>query len=160
MKRFLSSILLSGAFALSLAAQTPSERAESPRAQEEGAGLAAHPSLQAAYSHHELILIYLDQHDYDEVMPEYEKLLGLNLEGPLERKLVEGTWVLIGVLRQQGQYELAHEMIDAALGRIRIDDNRFDMLILKAKTFKDEGRIEEAIDTHRRAQQLRPIEEE
>ena len=110
--------------------------------------------LRFASAQHEIISILLQEQRYDAVMPELKKLLALNLKGVNERLLVQSIWLFADQLVAAGQFALAHEAIDSALSKVAEDGNKFTLLMLKGKIYKEQGMLKEALDLYRSAQEL------
>ena len=110
--------------------------------------------LRFASAQHEIISILLQEQRYDAVMPELKKLLALNLKGVNEKLLVQSIWLFADQLVAADQFALAHEAIDSALSKVAEDANEFTLLMLKGKIYKEQGKLKEALDLYRAAQEL------
>ena len=108
--------------------------------------------LRFAASQHEIILILLDDGRYDEVLPEFWKILGLGLTGDNEKPVVQEAWLIGERLRKVGEYALAHQVADDSLDELETSESRFYLLMLQGKIFQDEGLTEEALEAYREAQ--------
>jgi hypothetical protein len=71
-----------------------------------------------------------------------------------ETSLVEEAWQVTDQLLEAKQYDFSHQIIDSTLEKCKLPDNRFTLLILKGKAFKQEGKIKAALDAFREAQAL------
>ena len=108
--------------------------------------------LRFASSQHEIIKILLDEDRYAEVLPEFWKILDLELTGEDEKPVVQETWLIGEHMSEAGQYDLAHEIVDGALDELETSESQFYLLMLKGKIFQDEGLTEEALAVYREAQ--------
>jgi len=110
--------------------------------------------LQFASAQHEIIAILLQEEKYDSVLPELEKIFALNLKGNNEKLVVQEVWLISDQLVANGQFGLAHEVIDSALPKIESPGNQFTLQMLKGKILKEQGRLKEAIELYRSAQEV------
>jgi len=110
--------------------------------------------LQFAASQHEIISILLEEGDWNQAVAEFCKILDLDLSTESEASLVEEAWQITEQLLAAKQYDFSHQIIDSTLERCKLPDNRFTLLILKGKVFKQEGKIKAALDVFREAQAL------
>jgi len=110
--------------------------------------------LQYAASQHEIISILIEEGDWSQSVAEFYKILDLDLDVASEVSLVEEAWQITEQLLEAKQYDFSHQIIDSTLERCKLPDNRFTMLILKGKVFKQEGKIKAALDAFREAQAL------
>ena len=108
--------------------------------------------LRFASSQHEIIKILLDEDRYAEVLPEFWKILDLELTGEDEKPVVQEAWLIGEQLREVGEYALAHQVVDDSLDELETSDSRFYLLMLQGKIFQDEGLTEEALEAYREAQ--------
>lgn len=117
-------------------------------------GSSAEAKLRFAAAQHEIISILIKENQFDRVLPEFRKILGLDLAGEQEQLVVKEVWSIVTGLTDAGQYASAHQLLDEALSYATQQDNRFALLMLKGKLFKQEGRLQEALGTYRQAQQI------
>ncbi len=108
--------------------------------------------LRFAASQHEIIKILLDEDRYADVLPEFSKILDLDLTGEDEKPVVQEAWLIGERMREMGEYDLAHEIVDGALDELEAFESQFYLLMLKGKIFQDEGLTEEALEAYREAQ--------
>jgi tetratricopeptide (TPR) repeat protein len=121
-------------------------------AQEVGESPDLETQLRFAASQHEIISILLDDGRYDEVLPEFWKILDLELTEENEKPVVQEAWLIGERLREVGEYTLAHQVVDDSLDELETSDSRFYLLMLQGKIFQDEGLTEEALEAYREAQ--------
>ncbi len=112
--------------------------------------------LRIAASQYEIIELLMQKHDYSQILGEYRKILALNLDLENEKPLVQATWVVVDGLRQAGQYGLGTQIIDEALNGVRLSESKFFLMMAKGKVLKDQGKLQEAIEIFRKAQQFAP----
>ena len=110
--------------------------------------------LQYASAQHEIISIMLQEGQFESVLPEFEKILALNLRGENEKLVVKEVWIISDQLVPAGQFDLAHKIIDTTLSKITDPGNRFTLQMLKGKIYKEQGLLKEAIELYRSAQSL------
>ena len=139
MRKLILLLALSAALHLPLQAQRSDETAK----------------LRIAASQYEIIELLMQKHDYSQILGEYRKILALNLE---DEKLVVQATKLIAVDRlcTAGQYSLATQIINEALSTARLSDSKFFLMMAKGKVLKDQGKLQEAIEIFRKAQQFAP----
>ncbi|RPJ50013.1 MAG: hypothetical protein EHM23_11275 [Acidobacteria bacterium] len=140
MRKFILLLLLSATLHLPLQAQRSDETAK----------------LRIAASQYEIIGLLMQKHEYSQVVGEYRKILALNLDLESEKPLVQATWVIVDGLRQVGQYGLGIQIIDEALSGVRLSESKFFLMMAKGKVLKDQGKLQEAIEIFRKAQQFAP----
>jgi tetratricopeptide (TPR) repeat protein len=110
--------------------------------------------LQFASAQHEIIAILLQEEKYDSILPELEKIFALNLRGDNEKLVVQEVWLISDQLLASGKFDLAHRIIDSALSKITSPENQFTLQMLKGKILKEQGRLKEAIELYRSAQEV------
>ena len=111
--------------------------------------------LRFAASQHEIIGILLDEGRYAEILPEFWKILDLDLTGEDEKPVVQEAWLIGEQLREVGEYALAHQIVDDALDELETSESMFYLLMLKGKVFQDEGLTDQALDAYREAQEFK-----
>lgn len=111
--------------------------------------------LRFAASQYPIVEILVEEGKYHQVLPEFRKILKLGLKGEHETLVVQSAWLLMEKLAEKGQYSVAHQMINETLNQSQERENKFSLLMFKGKLFKDEGRLEEAIQVYRKAQELK-----
>ncbi len=164
MKTALIVCLLAASLASGAAAQEAEP--EQSRAQLESAEALAleqpldiEAKLRIAASSHEIILALLENFAYDEILPEYRKILELDLGSDYENAMVQGAWVIVETLRENEQFALGHKIVTETLKKTSRSESRFNLLLLRGKIFKQQGQVEEALDAFREAQKYAPSEE-
>ncbi len=110
--------------------------------------------LRLAAGQHEIVFVLISAKRFPEVLPEYRNILDLNLQDENEKLVVQEAWLIAQELSKLGQYSLAHEVVDETLARMQRSESKFSLVMQKGKLFKDQGRLLEAIETFRKAQQL------
>ncbi len=140
MRKFILLLMLSAVLTLPLQAQPTDQSAK----------------LQIAASQYEIIGLLMQKHDYSQILGEYRKILNLGLSLENEKPLVQATWVIVDGLRQAGQYSLATQIVNEALAVVTLSESRFFLMMAKGKILKDQGKVQEAMDMFRKAQQFAP----
>lgn len=121
-----------------------------------GSGVSDEVKLQSAAAQHAIIEVLLKQQEYSQILPEFKKILELNLTGPNEQNVVKSAWIIVENLRTARQFALAEQIVESTLAQTKQNKNKFDLLMLKGKIYQDQGRLQEAKQVYRRAQQLTP----
>ena len=111
--------------------------------------------LRFAATQHEIISIMLQEKDYAGALSEFRRILGLGLEQ--EMLVVQEAWLVVNRLMASRQYSFALQVIDDTLEEIETPKNRFTLLMLKGKVYKEEGRLSEAVRVYREAQKLQGL---
>lgn len=110
--------------------------------------------LRYAAAQHEIITILINEGQYDRVPAEFQKILDLGFTGSEEELVVKEAWAIVTGLMANRQFESAHRVVDEALRDVDQNDNRFALIMLKGKLFKQEGHLKDALNAYRQAQQL------
>ena len=87
-------------------------------------------------------------------MSEIQKILNLDFSAENEGVLALSVLNLTAELLNADQYDLALQAVDASLNTVGVQENRFMLLMFKARVFRDEGKTDEALETYRDAQKL------
>ena len=110
--------------------------------------------LRYAAAQHEIITILINEGQYDRVPAEFQKILDLRFGGAQEELVVKETWAIVNGLMAKRQFEPAHRVVDEALRYAVQSESRFALIMLKGKIYKQEGRLKDALNAYRQAQQL------
>lgn len=110
--------------------------------------------LNFAATQHEIISILFKEEKYSEVLPEYRKILSLGLKGENETRVVQEAYWIVEQLRQAKKHSVAHQIVEETLARTSARENKFTLMMIKGKILKDEGRLDEAIELYRKAQEF------
>jgi tetratricopeptide (TPR) repeat protein len=110
--------------------------------------------LRYAAAQHEIITILINEGEYERVPAEFQKILDLGFSGTQEALVVKEAWAIVTGLMANRQFESAHRVVDEALRKTVRNDSRFALIMLKGKIFKQEGRLKDALNAYRQAQQL------
>ncbi len=110
--------------------------------------------LQTAAAQHAIIEVLLKEQNFSQVLPEFKKILDLNLTGPNEQNVVKSAWIIVENLRGVRQFAIAEEIVDQTLAETKQNKNKFNLMMLKGKIYNDQGRFQEAKHVYRRAVQL------
>ena len=147
-KRFFIGLILFGFWGCGFVGLVNARQAEAVESFDENT------KLRLAAGYHEIIFVLINAERFSEVLPEYRNILALDLRGENEKLVVQEAWLIAQELNKFDQYSLAHEVVDETLVRMQSSESKFSLLMLKGKIFKDQGRLLEAIETFRKAQQL------
>ncbi len=114
--------------------------------------------LRIAGSEFEIIGVLMQKQDYSQILGEYRKIVNLDFCPENEKPLVQGTWVIADGLRRAGQYSVATQIINEALPKVRLSESKYFLMMAKGKILKDQGKLEEALEIYRKAQEFAPAE--
>ncbi len=116
--------------------------------------------LNFAGAQAEIIAVLLAEQQYSSILLEFQKIANLGLVGEDETLLVRHAWYVALQLGEAGQFSLAHRIVEETLAKTTADlQNRYRLLMLKGKLFKEQRLFEQAIEVYRQAQQLAvPVE--
>ena len=115
---------------------------------------AENAKLAAAATHYEIAQLKLESGEYEAVAAEIQKILDLGFGAENEGVLTLSVLNLSEALLNADQHGLARQAVDASLKAVDSQDNRFMLLMFKARVFRDEGKTDEALETYRSAQKL------
>ena len=115
---------------------------------------AENAKLAAAATHYEIAQLKLESGEYDAVVTEIQKILDLGFGAENEGVLTLSVLNLTEELLNADQHGLARQAVDASLKAVDSQENRFMLLMFKARVFRDEGKTDEALETYRSAQKL------
>jgi tetratricopeptide (TPR) repeat protein len=115
---------------------------------------AENAKLATAATHYEIAQLNLESGEYEAVVSEIQKILNLDFSTENEGVLTLSVLNLTEELLNADQYDLALQAVDASLNTVDLQENRFMLLMFKARVFRDEGKTDEALETYRDAQKL------
>ncbi len=118
------------------------------------AGPAENAKLAAAATHYEIAQLKLEAGEYDAVLAEIQKILDLDFSAENEGVLTLSVLNLTEELLNADQHGLARQAVDASLKAVDQQENRFMLLMFKARVFRDEGKVDDALETYRSAQEM------
>ena len=146
------------AFALALIAgliwAIPCARALPQEPVADGVQLNIHQKLSIAENQHEIAVLLIKEGRYEQVLPEMQKILDLDLQGEYEELVAKSAGYIAHLLTQERQYESAHQLLDETLARMQLGANAASLLKIKAYVYKSEGNLEKAIETLGRAVEI------
>ena len=123
-----------------------------------GVSAAANPAenakLATAATHYEIAQLKLESGEYDAVVAEIRKIVDLDFSAENEGVLTLSVLNLSEELLNADRHGLARNAVDATLKAADQQENQFMLLMFKARVFRDEGKIDEALETYREAQKL------
>jgi tetratricopeptide (TPR) repeat protein len=138
------------AFGLILAAPCMRVSANGPVAAE-GVQLSTEQKLSIAENQYEIIKLLIKQGKFDLVLPEWRKILDLNLTGQYEESVAQSASYIAYLLAESKQYALAHGVLDETIARMQLGANIASLLKVKAYIYRTEGKLQKAIETLQRA---------
>ncbi len=107
--------------------------------------------LAIAQTRLEIIKLLISQGKYDRVLPEMKAILQINLPDKCDGQVTDAALIVAKLLVDQGQYEIAHKVLDETFLRVKANSDRARLLQMKAGVFKNEGRLKEALATWEQA---------
>ncbi len=110
--------------------------------------------LSIAEQQFEIVKILIKQGRFEQVLPEMKKIYDLNLPDKYEQPTAESASLAANLLIEHKQFEVAHQILDAAFGRMRRCDNRAAVLKVNAYVYKSEGSLDKARETFARAVEI------
>jgi tetratricopeptide (TPR) repeat protein len=111
-------------------------------------------SKSIAASQHEIVMLLIKNKQYEKVFPASQKILSLEFPADRENLLVEHAQIVGHCLIQDGQFDLAHRILDEALKVVRSNKSKAELYKEKAYTCKKEGKDEQAMNFFQRAVEL------
>lgn len=132
----------------------PGVRSVEPQTVRQGRSDEIKDKLRYAASQHEILSILIDEEDFEGVIPEFNKILDLNLQGDDEQLVTKEALIIAVRLLEAKQYVIAHEIIDETLEVTHQRDNQFSLLMMKGKIFKEQGQIRKALKAYKEAQKI------
>jgi hypothetical protein len=70
--------------------------------------------------------------------------------------VTQAAWKIVERLRDEQQFGIAHQIVDSTLKMTEQDQNRFSLLMMRAKVFQEQKLYKQAIAALREAQRLQP----
>lgn len=110
--------------------------------------------LNYAFAQHEMIMLLIQNKNFAEVLPEVVKILELNLPPKYEERVAKSLVGIAYKLLEVKQSSLGHKVLDEGLRSLSLNGNKANILRFKAILYKEEGELEAAIETFRRANEL------
>lgn len=99
----------------------------------------------------EIVKIQIKQGHFEQVLPEMREIYKLNLPEKYEQALAESASLAANLLQERKQFDLAHQILDEAFGRMRRNENRVAILKVNAFVYKSEGNLDKAMELFNRA---------
>jgi tetratricopeptide (TPR) repeat protein len=110
--------------------------------------------LSIAEAQHEIVRLRISQGRFDLVLPEIKKIFDLKLPDKYESNVAQSACLLANELVESKQFPLAHEVLDQALHRMKLNENKVSVLKIQAYVFKSEGDLDKALKCLERAVEL------
>jgi tetratricopeptide (TPR) repeat protein len=114
-------------------------------------------AMLSANVQHEIVKGLVEQGHFDQVLPEMRKLFALNLPDSEEHRIAESAAIIAKLLVDRRQFALAHQVLDEAFTRMNRNADKANVLKIKAKVFAVEGKLDQAVETYKRALELEKI---
>jgi tetratricopeptide (TPR) repeat protein len=110
--------------------------------------------LSIAEAQHEIVKLRISQGRFDLVLPEIKKIFELKLPDKYESNVAQSACLLANDLVENKQFSLAHDVLDQALHRMKLNENKASVLKIQAYVFKSEGNLDKALQCLERAVEL------
>src|SRR5438876_7812660 len=110
--------------------------------------------LSIAESQHEIVTLLIKQGQYQRVAPEMKKIFELNLPEKYEEAVAQSASLVAGMLVERQQFGIAHEVVNEALKRARLNENRAALFKVEGYVYKSECNLEKALESLEKAVQL------
>jgi tetratricopeptide (TPR) repeat protein len=110
--------------------------------------------LSIAESQHEIVILLIKQGQYQRVVPEMKKIFELNLPEKYEEAVAQSASLIAGMLVERQQFAVAHEVVNEALKRARLNENKAALFKVEGYVYKSEGNLEKALESLEKAVQL------
>jgi tetratricopeptide (TPR) repeat protein len=111
--------------------------------------------LSIAESQHEIIQLLIQKGDFKRAMQEFRVIMDLRLPLRFEEALMKETVIVARKLYDRGQKEMAYQVLEIGFRQLQVTENKARVLNVKAGMLKNDGRLEEAIETYRAEVELR-----
>ena len=111
--------------------------------------------LKSASVQHDLILLLIDNKNFDQVESEWKKVLDLKLGTRYEGPIADSLLFIANKLYEAKQLALAQKILDESLSSVPFSNkSKSDILRFKALLYKDMGDSDNAVRTMRFAIEL------
>jgi tetratricopeptide (TPR) repeat protein len=110
--------------------------------------------LSIAEAQHEIAKLVIVQGRLDRVLPEMRKIYELKLPDKYESLVAQSAGGIAGLLLESKQFALAHDVLDEAQKRMRLNENKASLLKIQAFVYKSEGNLEKALQSLEKAVEL------
>jgi len=110
--------------------------------------------LSIAEAQYDIVRTLIEKGRYDQVLPAMRKIYELNLPDKFEQAVAESASLAANLLQDRKQFDLAHQVLNEALARMRRNENKAAVLKVDAFVFRSEGNLDKAIEVLNRAIEL------
>ena len=126
-----------------------------PAIGQEKPGVEILQKLKIASMQHDLILLLIQNKNFDRVESEWRKVLDLGLSSKYEDAIAQSLLTISYKLSQAKQLSLAQKILSESLSAVAFSkNNKADILRFQAYLYKEAGDLNSAIDTLRQASEL------
>jgi len=98
-----------------------------------------------AEAQHEIVMLLIKNKQYDKVLPASKKILTLNFPLNREHQLVDHARLASSALGEQGNYTLAHQLLDEALKAVHNKKSKATLFKEKALLCSKNGQDGQAM---------------
>ena len=110
--------------------------------------------LSIAEAQFEMVKILIQQDRFDRVLPEMNVIFNLGLPEKFEEAVAESAGIVGNLLLAKRQYDLGRQVLDEAFLRMRRNDNRAAILKIQAYIYREEGKLDQAMECLAQAVEL------
>jgi hypothetical protein len=102
--------------------------------------------MAIAQAQHDMLVLLIDQGEFDKVPPEFQKILDLRFTGADEPKVVSEILILSDLLVKKGQAKVSLRLVDMGLGSLKGKDSLVKLYKEKGFLYKTLGQPEKAME--------------
>lgn len=110
--------------------------------------------LTFARTQHEIILLLIKQNRLEEVQPELDKILHLQLPPSQESRVISSMLIISEAFLQNQRDDLCLKMLEKGISSVQVDRNKSKLLQEMGYVYRLRGDDKKAMDCFRKAQQL------
>jgi tetratricopeptide (TPR) repeat protein len=110
--------------------------------------------LSIAEAQHEIVKLLIAQGRLDRILPEMRKIFELRLPEKYDSLVAQSASLIANLLAESKQFALAHDLLDEAQKRMRLNENKASLMKIQAYIYKSEGNLEKALQSLEKAIEL------
>jgi len=111
--------------------------------------------LSIAETQHEIIQLLIQKENYTKALHELRTILDLNLPVRYEDAIFKEIVIVCKKFYDHGQKELAYQSLEMGYASLKTVEFKARILSVKAGLLKQDGKIDEAIETYKQEVELR-----
>lgn len=106
---------------------------------------ATRQALSIAEAQHEKVRLLISQGRYDRVLAEVKLIFDLKLPDKYESNVAQSACIIANDLSEKNQFALALEVLETALLRMKLAENKVAVLKIEASVYKTQGNLDRAL---------------